>query len=74
MQKRQSLFIREFGKPEVLSFEEESFENTLGQEDVLIDVKYSGINFADIVMRNGLYQDAPKRPFIPGYELSGVVA
>lgn len=42
-------------------------------DEVLIDVYYSGINFADIIMRQGLYQDAPVFPFVPGYEISGVV-
>ena len=31
-------------------------------------------NFADIQMRLGFYPDAPKRPFVPGYEVSGMVA
>jgi 2-desacetyl-2-hydroxyethyl bacteriochlorophyllide A dehydrogenase len=45
-----------------------------GDDDVSIDVAYSGINFADIQMRLGFYPDAPKRPFVPGYEVSGTVA
>lgn len=45
-----------------------------GPGEVAIDVKYSGINFADIQMRLGFYPDAPKRPFVPGYEVSGVVS
>lgn len=45
-----------------------------GDEDVAIDVAYSGINFADIQMRIGMYPDAPPRPFVPGYEVSGTVA
>jgi 2-desacetyl-2-hydroxyethyl bacteriochlorophyllide A dehydrogenase len=45
-----------------------------GDDEVAIDVAYSGINFADIHMRLGLYPDAPKRPFVPGYEVSGKVA
>jgi synaptic vesicle membrane protein VAT-1 len=44
-----------------------------GDDDVTIAVKYSGINFADIQMRLGFYPDAPKRPFVPGYEVSGHV-
>jgi NADPH:quinone reductase-like Zn-dependent oxidoreductase len=43
------------------------------QGEVLIDVQYSGINFADIHMRQGLYQDAPPFPFVPGYEVSGKI-
>lgn len=42
--------------------------------EVTIDVKYSGVNFADIQMRLGFYPDAPKKPFVPGYEVSGVVS
>src|SRR4051812_33429301 len=45
-----------------------------GDDEVAIDVAYSGINFADIQMRIGLYPDAPKRPFVPGYEVSGTIA
>src|ERR1700761_8294318 len=44
-----------------------------GPDEVAIDVAYSGINFADIQMRLGLYPDAPKKPFVPGYEVSGKV-
>src|SRR3546814_7865440 len=33
----------------------------------------SGINFADILARQGLYPDAPKLPCVVGYEVSGVV-
>src|SRR5262245_16536469 len=43
-------------------------------DEVAIDVAYSGVNFADIQMRLGFYPDAPKRPFVPGYEVSGKIA
>ncbi len=45
-----------------------------GEDEVAIDVAFSGINFADIMMRLGFYPDAPKRPFVPGYEVSGTVS
>jgi len=45
-----------------------------GDDEVAIDVAYSGVNFADVQMRIGLYPDAPKRPFVPGYEVSGKIA
>jgi synaptic vesicle membrane protein VAT-1 len=45
----------------------------LGDDEVEIDVAYSGVNFADIQMRLGFYPDAPKRPFVPGYEVAGKV-
>lgn len=40
---------------------------------VLIRVRASGLNFADILARQGLYPDAPRRPCVLGYEVSGVV-
>lgn len=41
---------------------------------VLVRVKAAGLNFADILARQGLYPDGPKKPCIMGYEVSGVVA
>lgn len=38
-----------------------------------IRVKASGINFADILARRGLYPDAPRPPVVVGYEVSGTV-
>jgi NADPH:quinone reductase-like Zn-dependent oxidoreductase len=44
-----------------------------GKGEVKIDVKAAGINFADILTRKGIYPDAPKKPCVVGYEVSGVV-
>jgi len=40
---------------------------------VLIRVKAAGLNFADILARQGLYPDGPAKPCIVGYEVSGIV-
>ncbi len=40
---------------------------------IRLKVEYSGLNFADVMMQLGLYPDAPPLPYIPGYEVSGVV-
>ena len=69
----QQVVITRHGGPEVLHVRETA-EPQLKSGDVLIDVKYSGINFADLLMRMGLYPSAPKPPFTPGYEVSGTVA
>jgi NADPH:quinone reductase-like Zn-dependent oxidoreductase len=47
---------------------------TLGDGQVLVDVRASGLNFADILARMGLYPDAPKKPCVMGYEVAGEVA
>jgi NADPH2:quinone reductase len=41
--------------------------------DVLIKVEGFGLNFADVMARNGLYKDAPPLPSILGYDVVGRV-
>ena len=45
-----------------------------GPGEILVDVRASGINFADLMARLGLYPDAPKPPSVVGYEVAGTVA
>jgi NADPH:quinone reductase-like Zn-dependent oxidoreductase len=40
---------------------------------VRITVSAAGVNFADLQMRMGLYPEAPRLPFIPGFEVAGVI-
>src|SRR5436190_24177257 len=40
---------------------------------VLIRVKAAGLNFADILARQGLYPDGPPKPCVMGYEDAGIV-
>lgn len=42
-------------------------------DQVLIRVRAAGLNFADILSRQGLYPDSPPKPIVMGYEVSGVV-
>ena len=41
---------------------------------VRIKVSAAGVNFADVHMRMGLYVEAPRTPFVPGFEVAGVIA
>jgi NADPH:quinone reductase-like Zn-dependent oxidoreductase len=41
--------------------------------EVVVQVKAAGLNFADILARQGLYPDGPKKPCVMGYEVAGVV-
>jgi len=43
-------------------------------DEVLIDVRATGINYADAIMVAGRYQTKPPLPFSPGLETAGVVA
>ncbi|MEJ7600294.1 MAG: zinc-binding dehydrogenase [Kofleriaceae bacterium] len=66
------IVIEKYGSASTLQLREIA-PRAPGADEVSIDVAYSGINFADIQMRLGFYPDAPKRPFTPGYEVSGKV-
>ncbi len=44
-----------------------------GPNDVLIKVSMSGLNFADVMARRGLYQDCPPLPTVIGYDVVGVI-
>ncbi|SFS64942.1 alcohol dehydrogenase catalytic domain-containing protein [Marininema halotolerans] len=48
-------------------------KEALQEGHVAVDVHYFGINFADYQAYFGKYLNAPKGPFVPGYEFSGVV-
>ena len=41
--------------------------------EVVIRVRAAGLNFADILSRQGLYPDSPRKPCVMGYEVSGVI-
>ncbi len=43
------------------------------QDMVRVKVHASGINWADVQQRLGLYPEAPPRPYAPGYEVAGTV-
>lgn len=64
--------ITAHGGPETLAVVERA-DPKPGPGQVRVRVKAVGVNFADILMRMGLYPGAPKTPFVPGYEAAGVV-
>jgi synaptic vesicle membrane protein VAT-1 len=66
------IFITGHGGPEKLQVRE-SPDPEPRDNELRIRVKASGINFADILARQGLYPDAPKVPCVVGYEVSGSV-
>jgi 2-desacetyl-2-hydroxyethyl bacteriochlorophyllide A dehydrogenase len=69
----QEIAIEKYGPASTLKLRPRTVKAP-GDDEVAIDVAYSGINFADIQMRLGFYPDAPKKPFVPGYEVSGRVS
>lgn len=66
------IWITRPGPPEVLQVKEAP-DPTAQEGQVRVRVRAAGINFADLVARTGMYQDAPPLPCVVGYEVSGVV-
>ena len=69
-----AVVCKEHGLPDKLELVSDWPEPTVGEHDVLIDVKAAGLNFPDVLMIQGKYQMQPEMPFIPGGECAGVVA
>ncbi len=71
MEKKRSFYIVKPGSANS-AFELREEEIPSPQEGkVRVEVEGFGINFADIMARKGLYQDAPPYPCIVGYEVVG---
>ncbi|NKF24287.1 synaptic vesicle VAT-1 family membrane protein [Solimonas marina] len=66
------IYITGRGGPEKLQIREAADPSSAAGE-LRIRVRAIGINFADILARQGLYPDAPKLPCVVGYEVAGVV-
>ena len=45
-----------------------------GEGEVLIDVAAAGVNYADLLIIAGKYQERPMPPFTPGFEIAGTRA
>ncbi len=68
-----ALVCKEYGPPESLVIEEMD-DPVPGDGQLLIDVAAAGINFPDLLVIAGKYQDKTPPPFIPGNEAAGTVA
>ena len=67
-----AVWIPKPGPPEVLEVREGA-DPVAKERQVRVRVRASGVNFADVSARLGVYPDAPPPPCVVGYEVSGVV-
>lgn len=67
-----AVVITKHGGPEVLEVREWP-DPVAGPDEVVVEVRAAGLNFAEVMARTGLYPDAPKTPCVVGYEVAGVV-
>ena len=68
----QAIWITKRGAPNVLEVREGADPEPAAGE-VRIQVRAAGLNFAEVMARQGLYPDAPKTPCVVGYEVAGEV-
>ncbi len=67
-----AIIVTRPGGPEVLEVQDVQGPEPRPNQ-VLVNVKACGVNFADILMANGTYAGGPKPPFIAGREFAGCV-
>jgi NADPH:quinone reductase-like Zn-dependent oxidoreductase len=67
-----SVWIPRAGEPEVLEVRDGP-DPVPKADQVLVRVRASGVNFADVAARLGVYLDAPPFPCVVGYEVAGTV-
>jgi NADPH:quinone reductase len=65
--------MREFGGPEVLELTELPTPEP-GPDQVLIEVRRAGLNFADVHTRTNSYVQKASLPLVPGGEVAGTIA
>lgn len=65
--------IERHGPPDVLAERTVTLGDP-GPDEVHLRVQAAGVNFADLLMRAGLYGTVPPMPYSPGFEVAGVVA
>jgi NADPH2:quinone reductase len=71
--KSEAIFLIKKGVAEQ-AFERRTFElPKLEPNELLVESEAFGLNYADVMARNGLYREAPPMPCVIGYELVGKV-
>ncbi len=67
-----AILMRDYGNVDVLSYEEVTTPEP-NADEVLIKVEAAGLNYADIMLRKGVYIIKPETPFVPGFEVAGTI-
>ena len=60
-------------EPSGLRIERRALDSPLPRQ-AIVNVEATGISFAERAMRRGIYYGQPAFPFVPGYDLVGIVA
>ena len=66
--------VTKLGDPKEALSLEESEEPSLKAGEVIVEVEAAAMNFFDILLCRGEYQEKPDLPFTPGAEVSGTIS
>jgi NADPH2:quinone reductase len=66
--------VRELGVPSAAMELVEASPPEPAPGEVTVEVRAAALNFFDVLLCRGLYQERPELPFTPGAEVAGVVA
>ncbi|EMA18651.1 quinone oxidoreductase family protein [Haloarcula argentinensis] len=64
--------VREYGTPTVLQLANHE-QPAPSHNELRIEVEAAGVNFADVMHRRGTYPSGPSPPYVPGFEVAGIV-
>jgi len=67
-----ALTFASFGSSDVLEYQEVN-DPVLQGNEILVEMKTIGLNFADLMRRNGVYPMKGNAPYINGFEGAGIV-
>ena len=67
-----ALTLTSFGSSDVLKYQEVN-DPVLQSNEILVEMKAIGLNFADLMRRNGVYPMRGSPPYINGFEGAGIV-
>jgi NADPH2:quinone reductase len=67
-----ALTFSSFGKPDVLEYTEVG-NPVMKPDEILVQMKAIGLNYADMMRRGGIYPLKGNAPYINGYEGAGIV-
>ncbi len=67
-----ALVCKELGSTDDLVIEEQP-DPQAGPGEVVVDIHAAGINFPDLLVVAGKYQDRSEPPFVPGNEAAGII-
>ncbi len=65
--------VHELGDPSKVMSLDEVETPTPGEGQVLVKVRAAALNFPDVLMAMGMYQEKPPLPYTPGVELCGEI-